>query len=178
MQRTARRKEKKGKRRRGGGGRENGREAGKGRREAGEERKVVTMRSRLRYGIVGDSGHRVPFLSVTREMSIRFFGYFAGKQTANERTNERTAEKAEFSNARDISWGLPMPRIVRQATRSKYLCRSSFPFAFSPVPRPPMHLLTPRTSPRISHITFRVSLSLSLSPSPSQPSLPERACST
>lgn len=38
------------------------------------------MRSRLRYGIVGGSG--LPF-SLTREMSIRFFGYFASKQRAN-----------------------------------------------------------------------------------------------
>lgn len=57
---TNRRKQKKGKRGRVRGG-QNGREAGKGRE--GKERKVVTMRSRVRYGIVGDSGYRVPFLS-------------------------------------------------------------------------------------------------------------------
>lgn len=56
-----------------------------------------------------------------------------------------------------------MPRIVRQATRSKYLCRSSFPFASSPAPRPPMHLLTPRLGPLLVFLTLLFeSFSLSL----------------
>lgn len=60
------------------------------------------MRSRVRYGIAGCFG-RLP-----REMSIRFFGYFVGRQYLS----------------------LPVPRIER----SKYL-PGSFPSA--PVPLPP-----------------------------------------
>lgn len=86
------------------------------------------MRSPLRYGIVGGSGYRGYPFSLTREMSIRFFGYFASKRT------ERAASVA-------IS-RLPMPRILRQE-RSKYPCRSSF------APPPCLWPFTPSGSPSI-----------------------------
>lgn len=124
------------------------------------------MRSRLRYGIVGDSGHRVPFLSVTREMSIRFFGYFAGKQTANERTkNERTNKRQRRQSsptARDISWGASYASNCAPSNTFQISLSVLFPFCLftgttaADAPFDP----SARTSPRISHITFRVSLSL------------------
>lgn len=121
-----------------------------------EERKVVTMaisapiRNCRRL-----SGY--PF-SLTREMSIRFFGYFASE--LRERTGNR--------RSRDISSRLllSIPSNRTPNKRSKYLCRplpSSSPFPLSstldrsPL-RSPMHLLTLAPGPlaRISHITFRI----------------------
>lgn len=124
-----------------------------------EERKVVTMaisapiRNCRRL-----SGY--PF-SLTREMSIRFFGYFASE--LRERTGNR--------RSRDISSRLllSIPSNRTPNKRSKYLCRplpssSPLPALFlppligrSPL-RSPMHLLTLAPGPlaRISHITFRI----------------------
>lgn len=121
-----------------------------------EERKVVTMaisapiRNCRRL-----SGY--PF-SLTREMSIRFFGYFASE--LRERTGNR--------RSRDISSRLLLSILSNRTPnkRSKYLCRplpSSSPLPLSstldrsPL-RSPMHLLTLASGPlaRISHITFRI----------------------
>lgn len=101
-----------------------------------------------------------PF-SLTREMSIRFFGYFASE--LRERTGNR--------RSRDISSRLllSIPSNRTPNKRSKYLCRplpssSPLPALFlppligrSPL-RSPMHLLTLAPGPlaRISHITFRI----------------------
>lgn len=124
-----------------------------------EERKVVTMaisapiRNCRRL-----SGY--PF-SLTREMSIRFFGYFASE--LRERTGNR--------RSRDISSRLllSIPSNRTPNKRSKYLCRllpSSSPLLALFLPpligrsplRSPMHLLTLAPGPlaRISHITFRI----------------------
>lgn len=119
-----------------------------------EERKVVTMaisapiRNCRRL-----SGY--PF-SLTREMSIRFFGYFASE-------NERA------TGVRAIS--LPgflflYPRIVRQTNVPNISVGPFLPLLPLLLPpligrsplRSPMHLLTLAPGPlaRISHITFRI----------------------
>lgn len=79
---------------------------------------VVTMRSRVRYGIAGGS----------REMSIRFFGYFVGRRYLCFLYLE-----------------LSVPNIFPALPVLSHLSP-----AFRPVPLDPRH--GPR---RISHITFR-----------------------
>lgn len=97
-----------------------------GGREGGERARttVVTMRSRVRYGIVGGSSGGSS--GGTREMNIRFFGYFAER-----RYLASCSPRIERSK-----YALPFPR-------SSSRCVSTAP-------------LDPCVGPRrISHITFR-----------------------
>lgn len=131
-----------------------------GKRKSKRRRRRKRRQRRKEGGDNGDLGSDTessgyPF-SLTREMSIRFFGYFASE-------NERA------TGVRAIS--LPgflflYPRIVRQTNVPNISVGPFLPLLPLLLPpligrsplRSPMHLLTLAPGPlaRISHITFRI----------------------